>query len=472
MIATDLDVVAIARRIAAGELRVRDVVVDMLQRIDTGTARLNAFVEIDHEGALAAADLADRRVAAGESLGALHGVPIAIKDMFDRRDRSPGFGKGRGGHAPGLLPASVVERLEGAGAIIVGTLHMTEYALGLSGHNDHLGHARNPWSAAHVTGGSSSGPAAAVAARLVPAAIGSDTGASVRIPAAWCGVPGIKPTHGRVSRAGAMPMSFALDCIGPIATSVRGLARVLTVIAGADPRDPSTLPVARKDFEQGADGSIAGLRIGIVDEYFGDRLDPGVGDALEAAKSILAARGATLVPALPGRSDLARRLHRLCMLAEAAALHAAALQRDPTRFTAEVRYRLDLGGRIPAAHYLAALRARGRILREFVGEAFASCDLLFTALVPRPAPELARTAYGAPAFDPALLADVPKRTQPFNFLGLPALAVPCGFVDRRPVAFQLVGRPFDEATLLRVGMNYEQATPWHAMVPPGFETAV
>lgn len=459
------DVVEIAAAIATGTHSAESIVADCLARIAHWQPAINAFIAVDAAGAMRRAIAADRVRAAGHKLGKLHGVPIAIKDMFDRTDLRPGCGAGPARAEPGVQPATLVKRLEGAGAIIVGTLNMTEYALGLTGHNDHLGDACNPWSPAHVTGGSSSGAAIAVAARIVPAAIGSDTGASIRLPAAWCGVAGLKPTHGRVGARGAMPMSFALDTIGPLATTMRGVARLLAVIAGAEPGDESAAAYPVADYEMPPRARLDGLRIGLVEAYFGDGLDVAVAAALRETVEILRALGATvtLVPAV--HADLARRLHRLMMAAEAATIHEPALRSAPERFTAEVRYRLELGRRVPATAYLAALHGRGALLRLFMAEAFKDVDALLTALVPRPAPERARTRFGTPDFEPDLLADIPKRTQPFNYLGLPALAVPCGFVAGLPIGCQLVGRPFDEATLLTIGAAYEGATDWHRRLP-------
>jgi aspartyl-tRNA(Asn)/glutamyl-tRNA(Gln) amidotransferase subunit A len=450
------DLVALASAIARGDISAETAVTDALLRAETWQPHINAFVAIEGEAALVRARAADRRRGAGDPLAPLHGVPIAIKDMFDRRDRRPGCGAGPGGAEPGLADAALVSRLERSGAIVIGALNMTEYALGLTGHNDHIGDCANPWDTTRVTGGSSSGPAAAVAARIVPAAIGSDTGASIRLPAAWCGVAGLKPTHGAVDSSGAMPMSFTLDAIGPLATSCRGAARLMDAIA----HGPGAGGCAAR-----LTGDIRGLRVGVVTGYFGDGLDDGVAAAIDAAIQVLRGRGAIVDVADIGCADLARRLHRLMMAAEAASLHARALEDAPERFTAEVRYRLELGRRVPAVAYLAASRGRARLLREFLAESFGARDALLTALVPRPAPPRETTRFGAPGFRAELLADIPKRTQPISYLGLPALALPCGFVDGLPVGLQLVGRPFDEATLLAIGDAYERDTDWHRRAP-------
>jgi aspartyl-tRNA(Asn)/glutamyl-tRNA(Gln) amidotransferase subunit A len=452
-----LDAVALAQAIARGETTAEAAVGAAIDRAEAWQSRINAFVSIDREAALDHARAADQRRARGATTPPLHGVPIAIKDMFDRRDRQPGCGAGPGAAAPGLADAALVTRLAEAGAIVIGTLNMTEYALGLTGHNDHLGDCANPWDPSRVTGGSSSGPAAAVAARIVPAAIGSDTGASIRLPAAWCGVVGLKPTHGGVDARGAMPMSFTLDAIGPLATTVRGAARVIDAI-GQGPRAGGC--------ESALSGDIRGRRIGVVEGYFGDGLDAGVADAFGRAVDVLRARGAIVDVARIGCADLARRLHRLMMAAEAASLHERALAETPERFTAEVRYRLELGRRVPATAYLAASRGRARLLRHFLAESFGARDALLTALVPRPAPPRAATRFGSAGFRAELLADIPKRTQPISYLGLPALALPCGFVDGLPVGLQLVGRPYDEATLLAIGDAYERDTDWHRRAPP------
>jgi aspartyl-tRNA(Asn)/glutamyl-tRNA(Gln) amidotransferase subunit A len=454
--AADHDLAALAGAIARGETSARDAVARALARARAWQPSINAFVAIDDEGAMRRAAEADRLRASGAPLPPLHGVPVAIKDMFDRDGRAPGCGAGPGRSRAGLRDAALVEALARSGAIVVGQLNMTEYALGLTGHNDHVGDCRNPWSPDRVTGGSSSGPAAAVAARIVPASIGSDTGASIRIPAAWCGVAGLKPTHGLVDARGAMPMSFALDTIGPLATTMRGAAMLLDAIA-ALPR-AAAHPACRG-------GRLDGLRVGVVRAHFGDGLDPEVERALISTIATLRGLGATIGEAPAAQADLARRLHRLMMAAEAATLHDRQLREDPGSFTAEVRYRLELGRRIPATAHLSAARGRARLLRAYLSEAFAGCDVLLTALVPRPAPEIERTRFGAPGFAPELLADIPRRTQPFNYLGLPALAMPCGFAGGLPVGCQIVGRPFDEATLLAVGEAHEAVTDWHRRIP-------
>jgi aspartyl-tRNA(Asn)/glutamyl-tRNA(Gln) amidotransferase subunit A len=202
-----------------------------------------------------------------------------------------------------------------------------------------------------------------------------------------------------------------------------------------------------------------------VRAHFGDGLDPEVERALISTIATLRGLGATIGEAPAAQADLARRLHRLMMAAEAATLHDRQLREDPGSFTAEVRYRLELGRRIPATAHLSAARGRARLLRAYLSEAFAGCDVLLTALVPRPAPEIERTRFGAPGFAPELLADIPRRTQPFNYLGLPALAMPCGFAGGLPVGCQIVGRPFDEATLLAIGEAHEAVTDWHRRVP-------
>jgi aspartyl-tRNA(Asn)/glutamyl-tRNA(Gln) amidotransferase subunit A len=450
------DLVDLAESIARGETRAQDAVMQALQRAKSWQNKINAFVALDDARALERAAEADRQRAAGARLAPLHGVPIAIKDMFDADGLEPGCGAGPPRVGEAIRDAAVVEALARAGAIIIGRLHMTEYALGLTGHNDHIGDCCNPWALDRITGGSSSGPAAAVAARIVPAAIGSDTGASIRIPAAWCGVAGLKPTHGLVDPRGAMPMSLSLDTIGPIATTMRGAARLLASIAALPSAPPH--PACRN-------GRLDGLRIGLVQDYFSDNLDTAVETALGAVVSTLRDLGATIAPAPAAQADLARRLHRLTMTAEAAAIHDRRLRSAPQGFTAEVRYRLELGRRLPATAYLAATRGRARLLRAYLAEAFVGCDVLLTALVPRPAPERNRTRFGAPGFAAELLADIPKRTQPFNYLGLPALAMPCGFAQDLPIGCQLVGRPFDDRTLLAIGMAYENATDWHRRAP-------
>jgi aspartyl-tRNA(Asn)/glutamyl-tRNA(Gln) amidotransferase subunit A len=364
--------------------------------------------------------------------------------------------------------ATVIERLDAAGAVDVGRLAMVEFALGITGHNAHTGTPRNAWGPARITGGSTSGGATAVAARLVPATLGSDTGGSIRVPAALCGITGIKPTYGRVSRAGAMPLSFSLDHVGPLARSAEDLALLLEVIAGHDPRDPSTSrrPVPRWHAALGP--GIEGLRVAVPRGSFDVAVDPSVEALLERALAVLRRLGAKIVERpLPAWAPL-NALRRAVMLAEVAALHrpwVAARQGDynPTTLA-----RMWPGFALHGTSYVRALAARGPLTRTWCREVFATADILALPVTPIPTPTIAEGDTGGDERFVALSNLLGGLIGPFNYLGLPALATPMGFdAAGMPQGLQLVGRPFDEATILRAAHAFERATGWLDRRPPG-----
>ena len=334
-----LGLVEVAARIRDGSLTSVGVTTALLARAQQVQPVLNCFVEIDAEGALRAAEAADDARARGSVLGPLHGVPLAYKDMFDIAGKPLRYGsRVRGRHVPART-ATVIERLEAAGAIRIGALNMAEFALGATGHNAIWGDCRNAVDPDYMAGGSSSGSGSAVAARAAYASLGSDTGGSVRIPAAANGVVGIKATYGRVSRAGAMKLSPSIDGVGPLARSVRDCARMLTILAGHDPRDPVTSTLQVPDFEAETARGIEGLRIGVPRNYFYDVATPDVRAAMEASLAALEREGARLVelevPDVASMSELSRAI----VYAEATALHGAWLRDRPGVYSPQVRVR-------------------------------------------------------------------------------------------------------------------------------------
>ena len=373
--------------------------------------------------------------------------------------------------------SKVLQRLADAGAVTVGALAMVEFAMGPHGYNGHLPVCRNPWDPDCIPCGSSSGSGVAVAARMVAGALGSDTGGSIRCPAAASGVTGILPTNGRVSRAGAMPMSISLDAVGPLARSARDCARLLSVIAGPDPADPTSAARPVPDYESllpaAPEGALDGLRIGVPEGYFDAGIDPQVGDGLAAAQEVLQRLGARIVPVrIPDLIRDVAEIHPLLMKAEGAANHQAWMRRYPDLYSDEVRRRLQAGFFVPASDYLQALKMRGPLARAFVAEVFDACDLLQAPVLARPVPTIEECLTGTgPAYLEMVVA-LTGNTKVVNYLGLPAIAVPCGFSAPRPgrprgtpLAFQLIGRPFDEAGLLRAAHAYQLATDWHIRDP-------
>ena len=461
----DLTLTEQAAALAAGRISSRELVEDSLARISRWQPLVNAWVEVYAEQARAAADRADRARGGRAALGPLHGVPLAHKDMFHRPGRRPGMGSrvpmpGNG------TPSTLLERLSAAGAFDVAALNMAEFALGPTGHNAHTGAARNPWNCAHVSGGSSSGGGVAVATRTVAASVGSDTGGSVRLPAGATGVLGLKPTYGRITRAGMMPLSPSVDVPGLFARSVPDLALVLRIVAGHDDRDPASSRRPVPDYSRVLGAGISRLRIGLPTQPAFLPVDPGVARAFEAAVATLAGLGAEVVPVtLPAPEPLAE-LSRTLVYAEAWSIHRDWMRDHADGYTPQVRVRAATGLGIPDAAYTEAQRLRPALLRRYVGEVHSRCDVLMLPTLSIEVPTLAETDVGGGASMWTKIAAMVPCTAPFNYLGLPALAVPCGFgATGLPVSFQLAGRPFDEATLLRVADAYQRATDWHQRAP-------
>jgi aspartyl-tRNA(Asn)/glutamyl-tRNA(Gln) amidotransferase subunit A len=447
--------------ISQGRLRAEALIDACLDRVERLQPTLNCFIRMTADQARAKARAADLAVKSGRSLGPLHGLPLAHKDMFYRAGEVCSCGsKIRADFVPDHT-ATVLTRLDAAGGIELGRLNMAEFAMGPTGHNDHFGRCRNPWNTDHITGGSSSGSGAAVAADLVFGALGSDTGGSVRLPAAACGVVGIKPTLGRVSRYGTMPLSHSLDCIGVLARNVGDCARLLSVIAGADAQDGMASRLPAPNYESGLDaaadaGSLAGLRVGVPNRYYFDGIDREVADLLAASRTILEKRGAKIIDVPVGDHGAINDLSNAILWPEGAGLHLQWLRDRPQDYAEQSRARLLVGLGVPATLYVEAVRARAPLLEEFLSETFSKCDVLHVPVLKRSVPTAAETDVGGSAGMAAVLGQIVANTRPFNYLGLPGLSVPIGFTrNGLPQAMQLVARPFREDLLFRVGAAYE-----------------
>jgi aspartyl-tRNA(Asn)/glutamyl-tRNA(Gln) amidotransferase subunit A len=437
-----------------------------LARAQAVQPKLNAFLRLDTELALDAARLADKDLARGHLRGPLHGVPMAHKDMYYRKGIASSYGGKIGPSRPAPSTATVLERLDAAGAIQFGVLNMAECAFNPTGHNYHYGHCRNAWNPLHITGGSSSGSGTALAARATYAALGSDTGGSIRLPASFCGTSGIKPTYGRVSRAGAMPLSFTMDTVGPLARTVEDCALVLAAIAGPDARDPVAESREVPDYMAVIGRPIAGLVVGKPRQYFYDGCDAEIAALMDASLETLRKLGATVVEVDLPDIDSWNAAGTMIISAEAAALHGNWLRTRPQDYSAQVRARLESGLAIPASSYIDSLRLRGVALDAFCRAVFSKVDVLHAPVVAFQTPTIAETDLSAGPGLAALLAKVTRLTRPGNFLGVPALSVPAGFTRAGlPVGMQLLGRPFDEATLFALGHAYQGATDFHRRVP-------
>lgn len=428
---------------------------DRIARLD-GTLR--AFITVDAEGALAAARERDAELAAGRPRGPLHGVPLAYKDLCHVRGLPTSCGTATPEYFVSEDECTAVTRLTAAGAVTLGKLNMSELASGPFGDNPHHGNVQNPWRAGHVSGGSSSGSGAAVAAGLAFGALGSDTGGSIRLPAACCGIVGFKPTYGRVSRAGAMPLSWALDHLGPMTRTVADAALMLSVIAGHDRRDATS---SRRRVEPGLtklDVTVAGLRVGVPENYYFDGIDAEVDSAVRAAIRRIGDLGAQVETLTVPDPEAMTSISNVIARAEAAAIHHRVLRERPHELGAAVRARLGIGFSISATDYLQALRLRARLTRAFIDEAFSDVDVLVLPVIPEPAPTYEANEVGGVEAKVARMGRFSRLTRPINGLGLPALSVPCGLSRAGlPLAFQIVARPFDEETVAWLGHMYERA---------------
>lgn len=462
----ELSSASLARAICKKEVTALAAMKAVLARADEVQKKLNCFVRIDHEEALSAAQLADTELARGVVRGPLHGVPMAHKDMYYREGVASSCGSKIKSGMPASSSATALKRLDAAGALQFGVLNMAEFAYGPTGHNYHLGHCRNPWNPDYITGGSSSGSGSAVAARASFAALGSDTGGSIRAPATFCGLSGIKPTWGRVSRHGAMPLSFSMDTIGPLARTVEDCALIMGVIAGADPLDPTASQHPVPDYMTKLSRPIKGLRIGTAKRYFYDGIDPEIESLIMASLHQYATLGAEIVEVdLP---DMEPWSHAAVMIiaAEAAAAHANWLRIRPQDYSEQVRARLELGLAVPATTYIESLRLRGVALQQFSHAVFGKVDILHVPSVSFQTPTIAETDVGGGAAMMNVMSNITRLTRPGNFLGLPCLSVPVGFSSTgMPTAMQLIGRQFDEATLFAAGHAYQQTTDWHLKAP-------
>jgi aspartyl-tRNA(Asn)/glutamyl-tRNA(Gln) amidotransferase subunit A len=460
-----LSLTEVAQAIAQKRISSREATQSCLNRIAQWQSPLNAFMAIDAHEALAAADDADASLAKGTIRGALHGVPLAHKDMYYEAGKVVTCGSRIRRDFVATSTATALQRLKDAGTIRLGSLQMVEFAYGPTGHNTHYGPVHNPWSLDHITGGSSSGSGAAVAARLTFAALGSDTGGSIRMPAHFCGVTGLKTTVGRISRAGAMPLSHSLDTVGPLARTAGDCALLLGLTAGADVNDPTAASGPLPDYMAATREPIKGLKIGVPTAFYVDDLDPEVARILDETMAVLKREGAEIVQVeLPDQRQLTAAC-QLVLAVEAAAFHKRWLIERPQDYGPQVLMRLQNGLAIPGVSYLEALRWRGPALAAHLA-AMAGVDAVIAPVAPVAAPTLAESDVGNSLEAEAVIQRLTRFTRPINYLGLPSLAIPSGFTKSGlPVGMQLIGRSFDEAMLLRIGAAFQRATDFHDRMP-------
>lgn len=468
MIATEpalMTLTGVAKAIADKRISSREATQSCLTRISQWEPGLNAFMAIEADEALKAADTADALLATDKSKGPLHGVPLAHKDMYYEAGKVVTCGSIIRRDWVAASTSTALQRLKDAGTIRLGSLHMAEFAYGPTGHNAHYGAVHNPWGFDHITGGSSSGSGAAVAARLTFAALGSDTGGSIRMPAHFCGVTGLKTTVGRVSRAGAMPLSQSLDTVGPLARTAEDCALLLSLMAGADAEDPTAIGADIPDYLTALTAPLTGLTIGVPKSFYVDDLDAEVARVLDETVATLKREGVRIVTVdLPDQRQLTAAC-QLVLAVEAAAFHKAWMIERPQDYSPQVLMRLQNGLAIPAISYLEAMRWRGIALEAHLA-ATAGVDAVIAPVAPVAAPTIAESDVGNKPGAEAVIQNLTRFTRPINYLGLPSLAIPAGFTGSGlPVGLQLIGRPFDEATILRIGAGFQRATDLHTKLP-------
>lgn len=465
----DLDLANLSITQAAQALRAKEVspleLTDAyLQRIEQLNPRVNAYITVTAERAREDAQRATEELVAGKARGPLHGIPVAHKDLYETAGiRTTGGSRIHANHIPNA-DSTVARKLREAGTILLGKLNTHEYAYGVTTNNPHFGPTRNPWDLERIPAGSSGGSGAAIAAGLATAATGSDTGGSIRMPASVCGVVGLKPTYGRVSKAGVLPLSYRFDHTGPLTRTVEDAALMLNAIAGYDPADATSLRVPVDDATAGIGKGIGSLRVGVPRGYFFDELEDGIAAALELAIEELVRLGAKVRDIeIPGVAEGVQGLFGF-VLAEAQEIHADSIKNRPQDFGADLREILCSTAPDSAA-LMSGMRAC-EALTVTMRTALETVDVLVTPTTPITAARIGEDMVRYGNVEEPLLMAMIRCTAPFNGTHLPALSLPCGFTPTGlPMGLQIVGRPFDEATVIRVGHAYEQATGWHRRTP-------
>lgn len=455
----DLTLAEAAAAVRARSVSPVELTESLLERIARLDNQLRTYITVTPERALEQARAAEQAITRGEVTGPLHGVPLALKDLFDTAGVATTGGSGLLRDRVPDRDATVVTRLRQAGTVLLGKLNMHEFAYGVTTTNPHHGICRNPWNPEHIPGGSSGGSGAAVAARLCYGSLGSDTGGSIRIPAALCGITGLKPTYGRVSRAGVLPLSWTLDHVGPMTRTVTDAALLLQAIAGHDPADAASASVPVPDYTVDLERGARGLRLGVPRGYFYDGAQPAVLSSIDAALDVYRSAGASIIEVAIPDLDLAGPAFAPLISVEAAACHLRNLRQRPEAYGDDVRLRLEQGALYPAVQYVQAQQARQRVVAGFEA-AMRDVDVLVTPAVPVTAPAIHTTVVATPN-------PLTRCTFPLDVCGFPAMSIPCGFDHAGlPVGLQLIGRPWDEATVLRAGRAYERETDWTFRRPP------
>jgi len=478
---------ALSRELQAKKISSVELTQQYLQRIQQHNPQLNAFITVTEERAIAQAKAADARISAGKAT-ALTGIPIAQKDIFCTRDVKTTCGSKMLDNFIAPYDATPVEQFNSAGTVLLGKTNMDEFAMGSSNENSYYGPVKNPWNTAKIPGGSSGGSAAAVAARLTPGATGTDTGGSIRQPAALCGVTGLKPTYGRVSRYGMIAFASSLDQGGPLAQTAEDVALLLTVMAGYDPRDSTSINQSAPDYTRTLNDDLHGLKIGLPVEYFGEGLDPEIARSIEEMIRVVEKLGAKTSKISLPHTDLAASVYYVLAPAECSSnlarydgVRYGYRCKDPVNledlykrsrsegFGKEVKRRILIGAYVLSSGYYEAYYRRAQKVRQLIRtdflNAFKEVDVILTPSTPTPAFNL-----GEKMTDPVAMYLSDVYTIAVNLAGIPGLSFPIGFSQQGlPLGGQLIGSYFSEPKLLNIAHRYQQETQWHSQIPPNFK---
>ncbi len=461
-----LTLTELAPRIQAKQVSPVEVVEAALTRIERLDPQLNCYITVTAESARAQARAAEEEIVARRYRGPLHGIPVSLKDMFATAGTRTTCGSKVLADWVPDFDATVVARLRAAGAVIVGKTNMHEFAYGVTSVNPHYGPVHNPWDPQRVPGGSSGGSGAAVAASLCTASLGSDTGGSIRILAAVCGVVGIKPTYGRVSRHGAIPLAWSIDHVGPLAKSVEDAAILLGVLAGPDSKDPTSSERPVPDYRAALTGDIRGLSLGIPEEYFFQNVDPEILAAVKSAVAVMESSGAEIKPVSLPHLETCAAMEAHITLAEATSYHEPHMRSRMDDYGDGVRIDLEAGRYLLATDYVKSQRARG-LLQEVFAAAFAQVDVIVSPTLPAFPPLIGEVYVQSGELREHVIDAFLRFNIPYNLTGLPAISVPCGFSRAGlPIGLQIAGPAFEEGRVLRTAHAYESSTRWHQQHPP------
>jgi len=460
-----LSIAELSNLIRTGKISPVALIESTLAGIDSRDSRLNTFITLFREESLESARLAEREIRDGQIRGAMHGIPVALKDIIHVAGAPTTCGSNFFAAEPSGFDATVAARLKQVGAIIIGKTNLHEFALGVTTENPHFGATANPWDTSRVPGGSSGGSGAAVVAGFCAGALGTDTGGSIRIPAALCGNVGLKPTYGRVSVHGIVELAQSLDCVGPICRYVGDVAVMMNTLAGYDSNDVHCENQPVRDYTERLGYPINGLKAGIPKQHCFEGLDPDVESAVAESIYTLEGLGLDIVeldlPSIPNAHEATLTI----LMAEASHFHQERLAAHREDYGLDVCEILEAGEELTAADYITAVRVREITRCEFA-QAFTEVDLILTPTVPVPAPLQSTIALSPGSNSNQIRPRLTQNTRIFNLLGLPAISVPCGFTqDGLPVGLQVAGQWWSEEMLLQIAHAYEQATPWHTIRP-------